>query len=255
MDVSAETKYKRFLHYASEDGIYIPGCRFHFKNYSPERLTSLDTLVSEGKEDFVIDTILKIHNDKTSAYPEALVFALVQCTGRAFRRVVRNWYLSKTALDLADIVTWRPKYKGWRHADTIKLAHVTSSDPAQGAVLRYVSRGLKDTLEKYGGIPEAEEVLKHLSEVDAFRKETDPASVTRMKLELESKTGITREPPTICGELLKSLEKVFRSTFKNKLPWLSEDKERWNFHMNKTGMVCLHRLMYQIYKLNETERK
>jgi hypothetical protein len=60
MDVTPEMRLRRYLHYASEFGIYMPGCRIHFKNYSPENVTSLYELLENGKEKTVIDIITKV---------------------------------------------------------------------------------------------------------------------------------------------------------------------------------------------------
>lgn len=48
--------------------------------------------------------------------------------GRGWRNAVKNWYLSKTPMELAKIVTHGKSRYGWKHKDIIKLAHVPAKD-------------------------------------------------------------------------------------------------------------------------------
>ena len=60
MEVTQQTRFLRYLHYASEQGMYTPGCRFHFNNYSSHRIQSLYMLIESGLEKEVIDMITKV---------------------------------------------------------------------------------------------------------------------------------------------------------------------------------------------------
>lgn len=53
----------------------------------------------------------------------------VGCYGRGSRRLILKWYLTKTPLQLAEIVTTTPKWNGWRHKDLLKLSHIKSAEP------------------------------------------------------------------------------------------------------------------------------
>ena len=48
--------------------------------------------------------------------------------GHGWRRAVKNWYLSKTPMELAKTVTQFKGRYGWKHKDIVKLTHITTSD-------------------------------------------------------------------------------------------------------------------------------
>lgn len=48
--------------------------------------------------------------------------------GRGWRNAVKNWYTSKTPMEIAKIVTQCKSRYGWKHKDIIKLAHVPSKE-------------------------------------------------------------------------------------------------------------------------------
>lgn len=62
-----------------------------------------------------------------------IIICLFLGFGRTFRKFVRNWYLKKDFLQLAEIIGDRRKYRGWRHSDFMKLAHVKTKDPGNFA--------------------------------------------------------------------------------------------------------------------------
>lgn len=61
--------------------------------------------------------------------------------GRAPRRAVANWYLSKTADSLAyQAVKYRQR-NGWTHRDVLRLAHGTGdADPVKAGVLNWITK-------------------------------------------------------------------------------------------------------------------
>lgn len=48
--------------------------------------------------------------------------------GHGWRRAVKTWYLSKSPMELAKIVTQYKSRYGWKHKDIIKLAHIPAVD-------------------------------------------------------------------------------------------------------------------------------
>lgn len=49
--------------------------------------------------------------------------------GHGWKRAVLDWYLSKDALKLAEIVTKHRRHFKFSHKDLFKLTHIKSSDP------------------------------------------------------------------------------------------------------------------------------
>ncbi|KAK9498637.1 hypothetical protein O3M35_003225 [Rhynocoris fuscipes] len=213
-----ERKLLRILHYGSEEACYIPGCRLQAKFYSEERVNQLRTLIAEIEQTVLFETIRKVIRNKTSLFPELILYVLAECarsenlrpealnvaeelcttpklfllffkfakglsphigTGRACRRFISNWYLNKDSLELAEMVGQTPCYRGWRHSDLIKIAHVKTVDPGKGAVLTYCAKGLKAMLTKFGDNTKAKEVVSYLQHVDNFRRDGDQTSVIR----------------------------------------------------------------------------
>lgn len=68
--------------------------------------------------------------------------------GRAMRRAIAQWYLSRDAKDLAFTVTKYRQRNGWAHRDLLRLAHVKPQDDAHQLVFRYVAKGA-GILENY----------------------------------------------------------------------------------------------------------
>lgn len=60
MDVTPEHKLKRYLHYGSEFGVYIPGNRFALKSYSPLKFTCAEELFRELKGPYILKTIEEV---------------------------------------------------------------------------------------------------------------------------------------------------------------------------------------------------
>jgi 60 kDa SS-A/Ro ribonucleoprotein len=46
--------------------------------------------------------------------------------GHGWRKAAKDWYLSKTPMELAKIVTQYKSRYGWKHKDIVKLAHVSA---------------------------------------------------------------------------------------------------------------------------------
>ncbi|XP_073983919.1 RNA-binding protein RO60-like [Rhodnius prolixus] len=214
----AEKKLLRILHYGCEEAIYVPGCRLQKKFYEEDKVNQLRSIIAEIEHEKLFDIIRKVMREKTSLYPDLILYVLAECarseikrpdalkaaeemcttaeyfllffkfakavspyigTGRACRRFITNWYLKKNSLELAEMVGETPSYRGWRHADLIKIAHIKSTDPATAAVLTYLSRGAKTMIDMYGEDPKAKEVVSYLKNVDNFRKDGDEGSVIR----------------------------------------------------------------------------
>ncbi|XP_054273310.1 RNA-binding protein RO60 [Macrosteles quadrilineatus] len=74
-----EMRFKRYLHYGSEQPIYKPGDRFHHKSYTEENIPSLKKLIEEDEPEKLIDTMVKVKTDGTSLWPDAIIFAYAYC--------------------------------------------------------------------------------------------------------------------------------------------------------------------------------
>lgn len=216
MAVSPELRLKRYLYYTNEANIYYPGCRYFHKRYTRENIPSLDALLADNKEEFIFDLIQTVHKENLSCYPDALIFVLSELArdkklrskalklaetlcekadcfitfikfslenspkigfGRAFRKFIRNWYLNKDYLRLAEIVGEMKRYKGWRHCDLMKLAHIKCSEPAKAACFKYAICGADEMMKEYGENEEAKKVVSYLSTVETYRKKEDAAEV------------------------------------------------------------------------------
>lgn len=216
MAVSPEVRLKRYLYYTNEANIYLPGCRHYHKRYTRENVPSLGELLADKKHNFIFDLVETIHKENKSCYPDALLYVLSEMArdkelrpkaleiaetlcekvesfivflkfslenspkmgfGRSFRNFIRNWYVSKDHLKLAEIVGEMKKYRGWRHCDLMRLAHVKTSEPAKAACFKYAVSGLKDMEKEYGDNEEAKKVVSYLTTVETYRKKTDPVEV------------------------------------------------------------------------------
>lgn len=101
--------------------------------------------------------------------------------GRALRRAVGNWYLSKSASDIAYQVTKYAQRNGWSHRDVLRLAHPVATDHATRGVLQYVTQREKWATETQYIVPllHAVEEARHAS--------------TRRLVELIEDHGLVRE--------------------------------------------------------------
>ncbi|XP_014282657.1 RNA-binding protein Ro60 [Halyomorpha halys] len=216
MDISPEIRLKRFLHITSETNVYSSGCR-SFQNYfKTELVPSLTELIDDGKEDFVLNTIKTINEEKSSCYIEASLYILSEMAknakirqktldvakllcknaesfiifiklsiepkprvgfGRSFRKFIQEWYLSKDYLPLAEIIGAMNRYRGWRHSDIIKLAHIKCEDPAKAASFKFATYGAEEMKKQYGTIEGCEKVVSYLCTVETYRKKKDPTEV------------------------------------------------------------------------------
>ncbi|XP_008216494.1 60 kDa SS-A/Ro ribonucleoprotein isoform X2 [Nasonia vitripennis] len=68
--------------------------------------------------------------------------------GHGWRRAVKSWYLSKSPMELAKIVTQTKGRYGWKHKDIIKLAHVPATHEDKKIVFRYILQGMKKMKEE-----------------------------------------------------------------------------------------------------------
>lgn len=109
--------------------------------------------------------------------------------GQGCRRVVNDWYLKQTPLELAETVT---RYRGmyyWTHRDIVKLTHPKTDDVALKAVLKYLIKNLNEAREEFGNEPSAQPVLAYLQAVEEFKHchEEDKAArlLEQQKLSLE----------------------------------------------------------------------
>lgn len=216
MAISPEIRLKRFLHITSETNVYSSGCRTFHHYFKEELVPSLAELINDGKEDFILDTIKTINEGKSTCYPEASLYILskmvknakirqktldvakILCKkaeyfiifvklsieptprvgfGRKFRQFIQEWYLSKDYLPLAETIGAMNRYRGWRHSDIIKLAHIKCDDPAKAASFKFATYGAEEMKKQYGEIEGCEKVVSYLCTVETYRKKKDPAEV------------------------------------------------------------------------------
>nr|XP_018896993.1 PREDICTED: 60 kDa SS-A/Ro ribonucleoprotein-like [Bemisia tabaci] len=80
MAVPPEIRLKRFLHYASEEGIYIAQPR-RSEDFFPDNIKSILALVptDEGGENVILPSIEKVFKEGTSIAPTSVMFALAVC--------------------------------------------------------------------------------------------------------------------------------------------------------------------------------
>ncbi|XP_014251557.1 60 kDa SS-A/Ro ribonucleoprotein-like [Cimex lectularius] len=213
MEVSSETKLRRFLLYASESNVYLPGSRLQWKFYEKENLESFRTLLKSLDKDVVLKLIKWVHGEKLSPHPEVIPFVLTECcrikewradalnmatlilrdvddfllffkfafevspklgTGRGVKRFIKTWYDRQQTVELVGMVGERPKFRGWRHADLIKLAHLKSERPAKAAIYAYAVGGVENMVKKFGQDENAKWVVDHLVKINEFKKEKSP---------------------------------------------------------------------------------
>lgn len=76
-----------------------------------------------------------------AAYVTALAPSGGKISNRLLRRTFGNWFLSKTAEELAYQAIKYPSRDGWALRDILRLASPKTSDPALNSVLRWITKG------------------------------------------------------------------------------------------------------------------
>ena len=99
-------------------------------------------------------------------------------TGRLARKVLQEWYLGKSAEDLAYQVMKYRSRAGWTHRDVLRIAHCAPPDGPTGAVLEFAVKGT---------VNESAPALLH--GFDALRNATSPQEAAR----LIAQYGLPRE--------------------------------------------------------------
>lgn len=104
--------------------------------------------------------------------------------GRAHRRAIGNWYLSKTGRKLAYLVTKYKQRNGWSHKDLLRLSHPKTQNDmnSHAVVFKYIIKGFQETkmyLENPQICPSVEDVrqtydiLKAVNDASSIGKATD----------------------------------------------------------------------------------
>ncbi|XP_058791736.1 RNA-binding protein RO60-like isoform X2 [Phymastichus coffea] len=123
--------------------------------------------------------------------------------GHGWRRAVKEWYLSKSPMELAKIVTQYKSRYGWKHKDIIKLAHVPTRKDGLDLVLKYVLYGLKKIKEGFEYNEQStgnEELIKYFESIEYFKNCQDEIRVAALVESL----NLTLDH--IPGHMLKSEE-------------------------------------------------
>ncbi|KAJ3098893.1 60 kDa SS-A/Ro ribonucleoprotein [Phlyctochytrium planicorne] len=106
--------------------------------------------------------------------------------GRAMRRTIATWYLSRPAKDLAYTVTKYKNRNGWTHSDLLRVAHVQPKTLAHNLVLLYATHGLDEMNRAFNarlaGIPAS--VVKGVEAMD-LEDWTDLGEGAKVKKEEE----------------------------------------------------------------------
>ncbi|KAJ8681437.1 hypothetical protein QAD02_017224 [Eretmocerus hayati] len=127
--------------------------------------------------------------------------------GHGWRRVVKDWYLSKSPMELAKIVTQYKSRYGWKHKDIFKLAHITSTDADKKLIITYTMFGLEKAKLVNTGNPlseSQEELIKFFQSIEDFKHCEDENSSAAMIDSLD--LSLDHVP----GHMLKS-EEVWNS--------------------------------------------
>lgn len=136
-------------------------------------------------------------------------------TGSGWKKAIREWYLSKTPHELADIVSRRRGYFKYTHKDIFKLAHIKTDDVAKRAIITYVMHSPKIAASQFGQEKEAQSVLSYLQAVEDFRHCENKAQGVR----LVEAFNLTLEHIGTHGEMCKT-----REVWEAILPTLSTGK-------------------------------
>lgn len=129
--------------------------------------------------------------------------------GRAQRKAIGKWYNDKSPKELAETCTKFASRHGWTHRDVLRLGHVKTNDKATAAILKYLSKGLEETIKEFDGDDVAEdvaEVLSYLKAVNSLKhtKDEQAASylISKYNLSVEVTPTLHRKHPEIWRALL-----------------------------------------------------
>lgn len=90
--------------------------------------------------------------------------------GRAHRRAIQNWYLTKSPKELAMAVTKYQQREGWSHRDLLRLSHLKSEDVGLSCVLKYIVKGFEACQTEYNGVAEVEGTMAFLLAVETAKQ-------------------------------------------------------------------------------------
>lgn len=110
--------------------------------------------------------------------------------GRAHRRAIQNWYLSKSPKSLAMAVTKYQQRDGWSHRDLLRLCHLKAETPGLGCILKYIVKGYDECNKEFGSTDDV-----HVDELMSFllAVETAKSCDERYLVQLINEKGLVRE--------------------------------------------------------------
>ncbi|XP_046670877.1 60 kDa SS-A/Ro ribonucleoprotein-like [Homalodisca vitripennis] len=113
-----EMRFKRFLHYGSEQPIYKAGERVSNKYYDLEKIPSLIKLINGQIHQSVIEIITKVAKEESSLWPDSVTYALAYCSHQDFSPELKNEAykilrtVCKTARDIILFVKFHRELRG-----------------------------------------------------------------------------------------------------------------------------------------------
>ncbi|KAL3870589.1 hypothetical protein ACJMK2_038638 [Sinanodonta woodiana] len=98
--------------------------------------------------------------------------------GRGLRRAVNNWYNTKDASHLAELVTRYRFFAGWGHRDVFRMAHIAPANEAIALVIKYVVKGI-DAIKKgqENASDEIKRIISYLDAVHTVKHSTDDTAI------------------------------------------------------------------------------
>ncbi|KAK3605257.1 hypothetical protein CHS0354_037658 [Potamilus streckersoni] len=98
--------------------------------------------------------------------------------GRGLRRAVNNWYNTKDAIRLAELVTRYRFFAGWGHRDVFRMAHIAPANEALALVVKYIVKGLDEAKEgQENASDEIKRIISYLDAVHTVKHSTDDTAV------------------------------------------------------------------------------
>lgn len=96
--------------------------------------------------------------------------------GRGLRRAVANWYLGRSASDLAYQAIKYQQRDGWSHRDLLRLAHPVAMDEAHNAIFHWMVKGWPGV----GDEPHPDEALRLIWAFERAKRATSVSEVVRL---------------------------------------------------------------------------